>query len=118
MDESSQQRLAARFEELAGFMVASARGLLSEPQGYGPMRLVDATSRLILVLEREGLSTAVLARVREQIEEGQDEGRMDEGPDEAMGFLDELVIAFLNEPPEPEATSAGPGASTRGAAGQ
>ncbi len=38
------------FFEWAAYMVASARGLLDEPQIYGPIRLLEALRKLLEVL--------------------------------------------------------------------
>ena len=39
--------------ELTGYMLTSARGLIEEPQLYGPFRLLDGVSRLCGILEKE-----------------------------------------------------------------
>jgi hypothetical protein len=95
MADSSRVHLTDRFEEVAGFMVASARGLLDEPAAYGPFRLIDATRRLIKVLQREGLSTARLDRLSKRIDEGESSGL---GEDHVFrAFLDDLVLSLLDD---------------------
>ena len=39
--------------ELTGYMLTSARGLIEEPQLYGPFRLLDGVTRLCGILEKE-----------------------------------------------------------------
>jgi hypothetical protein len=41
--------------ELVCYMVTSACNLLNENRLYGPFRLIDAASRLITLLEEEGV---------------------------------------------------------------
>ncbi len=50
------------------YMVTSAANLLQETKAYGPFRLVDATSRLITVLENSGVKSARLEGIRTFIE--------------------------------------------------
>jgi hypothetical protein len=57
--------------ELLGYLLTSARGLLDEPSEYGPLRLLEAASRLCAVMERGGSSEAEsLKGMREGIDEG------------------------------------------------
>jgi len=51
------------------FLVVSARGCVEEPHLYGPLRLVDAASRLIDIMRREGRSSEGLDRIQRMIEE-------------------------------------------------
>lgn len=94
MDDQCRELLAKRFMELAGFMVTSARGLLDEPPGYGPFRLIDSARRMIMVLESEGLSSDELDRLKERINEGESKGLED--ADVFRAFLDELVMSLLD----------------------
>jgi hypothetical protein len=48
---------------LVAFLLVSARNLIDEPPRYGPLRLVEASRRLIGTLERWGQSTEFLAHV-------------------------------------------------------
>jgi hypothetical protein len=96
MDDATRGQLTNRFAELAGFMVTSARGLLDEPAAYGPFRLLDATRRLVAVLESEGLSNEALDGLRERITEAVD-GAMDEDADGFRAFLDDLVLSLLDD---------------------
>jgi hypothetical protein len=42
----SMDKLYTELFELIGYMLTSARGLIDEPQLYGPFRLIDGVSRL------------------------------------------------------------------------
>lgn len=67
MSGPEREPLALALEELVGFLVASARGLMDEPADYGPMRLLDAAERLVDALEEQGLTTAQTAAIRDGI---------------------------------------------------
>jgi hypothetical protein len=95
MDDVSRDRLTDRFEEVAGFMVTSARGLLDEPAGYGPFRLIDATRRLLMVLEGEGLSSPALDRLRPRVDDWESKGLDDAAVFRA--YLDDLVLSLLDD---------------------
>ena len=71
-------------------MVVSARGLMDEPAHYGPFRLVDAASRLVATLEKNGLSAGASSHLRDSIEEGKETstGTLEE----FKQFLDALVL--------------------------
>jgi len=49
--------------ELVAFLLVSARNLIDEPPRYGPLRLVEASRRLIDTFERRGCSNDVLVSV-------------------------------------------------------
>ena len=53
--------------ELVCYMVTSACNLLNENRLYGPFRLIDAVSRLITLLEEEGVRSKRLKEIRERI---------------------------------------------------
>ena len=91
MDERSE--LAQGFYELVGFMVVSARRLLDEPHVYGPLRLIDASQRLVDLLRNHGMSTADLDRVADAIEGGK--ALSMESPDAFREFLDSLAVLLV-----------------------
>jgi hypothetical protein len=95
MDDASCERLTDRLEEVAGFMVTSARGLLDEPAGYGPFRLIDAARRLLAVLESEGLSSPALDRLRGRVDDWESKGLDD--ADVFRAYLDDLVLSLLDD---------------------
>lgn len=81
--------LERKIFEVVGYMVTSARNLLDERPLYGPFRLVDAVSRLVTVLEEEGLSSPRLSALKERIEEGK--YAVTDDPEEFRRLLDGLV---------------------------
>lgn len=81
--------LERKLYEVVGYMVTSARNLLDEPPLYGPFRLVDAVSRLVEVLEGEGMASPRLSALRERIEAGK--YAVADDPEEFKRFLDALV---------------------------
>jgi len=79
--------------ELVCYMVTSACNLVRENPLYGPFRLVDAASRLITLLEEEGIDSPRLRDIREQIIAGQMTVMEDE---EAFArYLQALVMALV-----------------------
>ena len=79
--------------ELVCYMVTSACNLLRENRLYGPFRLVDAASRLIALMEEEGLESERLKRIREQILAGQYSVMEDEKA--FADFLQDLVFSLV-----------------------
>jgi len=55
--------------ELITYMLASARQLPGEPAHYGPIRLVEATIRLLHVLDDEPTPPAWIGELRDALEE-------------------------------------------------
>lgn len=79
--------------EVVGYMVTSARNLLDETPLYGPFRLVDAVSRLVTVLEEEGLASPRLLALKERIEQGK--YAVADDPKGFRRFLDGLVDSVV-----------------------
>ena len=77
--------------ELMGFMITSARGLLDEPQMYGPFRLIDGASKLCAIMEnRVEVDNELLARIKDKIDEGKFNVMTDLSSFTSM--LDEVVL--------------------------
>lgn len=74
--------------KLLSFLITSARGCVDEPQLYGPLRLVDAAAKLIQILEKKGMATPEITKLRELIEEKEYTVMYSE--EEFIAFLDEL----------------------------
>jgi len=74
--------------KLLAFLITSARGCVDEPILYGPLRLVDAASRLIDIMEKEGKANEQILKLQELIEEKKDLVMYDE--EAFVNFLDEL----------------------------
>jgi len=79
---------------LIGYMITSGRNLLDETPLYGPFRLVDAASRLIGLLEDEGMASDRLLSIRQQIDAGKHSVMSD--ADEFRGYLDRLVYGLVD----------------------
>ena len=79
--------------ELICYMVTSACNLLHENRLYGPYRLIDAASRLITILEEEGVESDRLQEIRERIVAGQFTVMQDETV--FANFLQDLVMALI-----------------------
>jgi hypothetical protein len=56
--------------EFVAYLVSSARGLLVEPQIYGPFRCLEAVSRFVRLLEDLGVKDVYLSELRKEIDEG------------------------------------------------
>lgn len=82
--------------ELMGFMITSARGLLDEPQMYGPFRLIDGASKLCAIMEnRVEVDNELLARIKDKIDEGKFNVMTDLSSFTSM--LDEVVLDFTKK---------------------
>jgi len=82
--------------ELFCFMTSSARGLIGEPELYGPFRIIDSIEKIIELLENQKLlDDAFLKAEKEKIKEKKlilvSDG------DAFITFLDELVMDFTKE---------------------
>jgi hypothetical protein len=94
MSSHDQAQLAAALQEVVGFLVVSARGLIDEPPHYGPMRLLDAASRVVDALEEQGLTTPDTARFREGIESVLDVWGA--STDEFVASLDAVILGLVD----------------------
>jgi len=74
--------------------VTSGRNLLTETPLYGPFRLVDAASRLISILEEEGVESDRLQAMRTEIDAGKYSVMSD--VEEFESFLDSLVDTLVD----------------------
>jgi len=77
-----------------GYLLTSAHGLYSEPAGYGPFRLLDASGRLLEVLQRHGLSDRFLDELEAAIEAERFGTSNDEQFEKA---LNELCLRYAQE---------------------
>ena len=90
----NRARLEQAVFELVGYMVTSGRNLIDETPFYGPFRLVDAASRLILMLEKEGIVSDRLRTMQERIDSGK--YLVMKTQQEFMSFLDSLVDVLVD----------------------
>jgi len=65
-----------------------------EPADYGVFRLLDATGRLLEIMEANGLTDEYLATLKQQIDEER-EGSMDEARQRQR--LEQVVLEMANE---------------------
>ncbi len=75
--------------QLLAFLITSARGCIDEPKLYGPLRLLDAATKLIEIMEKEGKCDEDILKLKELIEESIDTLMYDE--EAFIEFLDELT---------------------------
>ena len=80
--------------DLIGYMTTSGRNLIDETPMYGPFRLVDAASRLIAILEEQGIASSRLSTLRERIDAGKYTVMND--AKEFTAFLDRIVDAVVD----------------------
>ncbi len=90
MDKDNLKRSS---HKLICYMATSACNLVDEPPLYGPFRLIDASSRLIDILEIEGAIDQTLIEARDLIEEKKYLVMTDEKA--FNNFLDELVLKLV-----------------------
>jgi hypothetical protein len=83
------------FYRLISYLVASARGCVDEPKMYGPFRLVDASRRLIDLLEARGLADDFLRQLRIRIDKIENMQLEDEK--RFVESLDEAVLSIAKE---------------------
>jgi hypothetical protein len=82
--------------ELFCFMSSSARGLIGEPDIYGPFRLVDSLEKIIDLLGKQGvIDDEFLKKQKENIAEKKLVVMVDRVA--FVKFLDELVMDFTRE---------------------
>ena len=94
MSSHDQAQLAVALQEVVGFLVVSARGLIDEPAHYGPMRLLDAAARVVDALEEQGLATPDTPRLRDGIESVLDVWGA--STDEFVALLDAVILGLVD----------------------
>ena len=78
------------------FLLTAARGCVDEPHMYGPLRLVDAASRIIGTYQRvKGVDDEFLNRLKQLIDEKK--YIVMESEDEFTRFIDELIAQSVEE---------------------
>jgi hypothetical protein len=85
--------LEGKIFELVSYMITSACILGSEQKAYGPFRLLDATSRLIQLLQNGGWQSARLLAIQERIDSIKLKVIEPEGVFQQS--LDELVFSLI-----------------------
>jgi len=94
-NKKDKEQLKSNFFTLLSFLVVSARNCVEEPKLYGPFRLIDGASKLIEILEGEGLADEFFLKVRRKIEDKKYSVMNSEN--EFIKFLDNLTLDFADE---------------------
>jgi len=90
-----EDKLEKEIFELICYIIVSARNLNQETKMYGPFRLVDAASKLIEILEKNGIYDEFLSQVRTMIEDNKYKVMTDK--EEFVAFLDDLVLKMVGK---------------------
>ncbi len=90
-----EDKLEKEIFELICYIIVSARNLDQETKMYGPFRLVDAASKLIEILEKNGIYDELLSQVRTMIEANKYKVMTDK--EEFVAFLDDLVLKMVGK---------------------
>ena len=96
MDEKKSDSKAFIFD-LTTYLLASARGCIEEPPLYGPLRLIDAASRLATLSEHAGCieNDDFLLAAKKKID--MNKQPVMESEEEFTKFLDGLITEFTAE---------------------
>ena len=91
----NSDKLESEAISLVCFFAVSARELMNDPKFYGPMRLMEATQRLVEMVERTGVHNELLAKVSQKIEAFPLEA-LPEGEEEFVSFMDDLIVLLAS----------------------
>jgi hypothetical protein len=91
----NSDKLESEAISLVCFFAVSARELFNDPKFYGPMRLMEATQRLIEMVESSGVRHELLAEVSQKIDTFDLEA-LPEGEEEFVSSLDELIVLLAS----------------------
>jgi len=84
----------AELFHLIAYMITSARGLYDEPPDYGTFRLLDASGRLLEIMESSGRLDPFLTRLKEEVDKER-ESEMDDARQRQR--LDRVVVEIAHE---------------------
>jgi len=90
-----EDKLEKEIFELICYIIVSAKNLDQETKMYGPFRLVDTASKLIEILEKNGIYDEFLSQVRTIIEANKYKVMTDK--EEFVAFLDDLVLKMVGK---------------------
>ncbi len=76
MSNLDTQALSDELFLLLSYLLTSAQGLVGEPADYGVFRMIDASGRLLEIMETYGLSDEFTSQLKEAID-AEREGSMD-----------------------------------------
>jgi len=88
-----EDKLKKELFELICYMIVSARNLDQETKIYGPFRLIDATSKLIEILEKNGIYDEFFSQVKTIIEANKYKVMTDK--EGFIAFLDDLILRMV-----------------------
>ena len=91
----NSDKLESEAISLVCFLAVSARELFNDPKFYGPMRLMEATQRLVEMVENSGVRNELLAEVSQRIEAFPLEA-MERGEEEFISSLDDLILLLAS----------------------
>ena len=84
---------------LAAYLLSSGRGLLEEPQGYGPLRCLDAARRVLrLRAEAGGVQHPELTSLKERMDEVMCGAMVERELDVLLDELCDRLAAVVEEP--------------------
>jgi hypothetical protein len=86
--------LKSELFNLIAYMITSANELYVEPPGYGSFRLLDASGRLLAIMQTAGWLEPFLIHLKEEID-AEREGNMDD--ERQRRQLDQWVIEIAQE---------------------
>jgi hypothetical protein len=86
--------LRAELFYLISFMITSASGLYNEPPDYGSFRLLDASGRLLAVMQSAGWLDPFLSRLKDEID-AERSGSMD--PERQRQNIERWVLELAGE---------------------
>jgi len=83
--------------ELGLFLLTAARGCVDEPHMYGPLRLVDAVSRLTDIYSKTDKlkKDDFMLRAKEQIDKNK--YKVMDSEKEFVAFIDKMIVEFTDE---------------------
>jgi hypothetical protein len=91
----NSDKLESEAISLICFLAVSARELMDDPKIYGPMRLMEATQRLIEMVESAGVHSELFTEASQRIEKFPLEA-LPEGEDEFVSFMDDLTVLLAS----------------------
>ena len=80
--------------ELLIYMLTSAAGLPEEPKSYGPLRMIEAATRLTRLLQEVSPEDPALKAIQSTIEAGRNKSMTD--PEGFQAMLQEAVLAAVD----------------------
>lgn len=84
-----EEILNNKYFQLLSFLITSARGCIDEPPLYGPLRLLDAASRVINMMENEGIANETFFKIKNKISQAIENLMSDEV--EFIKIVDEIT---------------------------